>query len=32
MLYNYIKVNADHIVKATPSGYTVTELRKPSGY
>jgi hypothetical protein len=32
MLYSYIKVNSDKIVKATPSGYTIKELKKPTGY
>ena len=27
MLYNYIKVGSDKIVKATPSGYTIKELK-----
>lgn len=32
MLYNYIKVGSDKIVKATPSGYTIKELKTSSGY
>jgi hypothetical protein len=30
MLYNYIKVDTSGIVKAIPSGYNVTELKKQS--
>ena len=32
MLYNYIKVGSNKIVRATPDGYAIKELKTPSGY